>query len=422
MFIYNLAIQCLKLLFFVGRFVNTKLKLGYEGRKNWRQKLALFREKNQGKLLWFHCASLGEFEMIRPVLDELKANELEEVIVFISFFSPSGYELRKNYKDVHGVAYMPFDTPKNAHDFIHILKPSIAVFVKYEFWLNHLATLKQFGSKMILVNGVFRKDQIFFKWYGGDFREALAKFDYLFLQNKHSEKLLEFMKIGRPKNALKSKITITGDLRYDRVVTISKNAVSFPQLDSFLKDAFVIVAGSTWPVEERIIDFVLQNTEKPIKCILAPHDVSETHLQKIEKLLERFKIMRFSHLTSVDNPQIVLVDSVGHLSSLYQYANIALVGGGFTGALHNIIEPAVFGIPVFFGYKYSKFPEAEYFKTKKIGISIHNGFNFNEHVKDLLANPKKLEDLKLRTPHVFKPHLGGSHQVFYRIKGILNHY
>ena len=418
MSIYNLAIHLLSIVFYFGRFFSPKLRLGYVGRENWRQKLSAFKTNNPGKLIWFHCASLGEFEMARPVLDELKANKMEDVVVLISFFSPSGYELRKNFNDVQGVIYMPLDTQKNASDFVSILKPNIAIFVKYEFWINHLEALKQFGSKIILINGLFRKEQAFFKWYGGIFRDALTCFDHIFLQNKSSQKFVET--VLKQKINFHPKITITGDLRYDRVVAISKSTKSFNQLDSFLKDGFLIIGGSTWPQEEHILNFVLQHSEKTIKCLIAPHDVSESHLLKIEKQFEPFKIIRFSQLKANDNPQIVLIDSVGHLSSLYQYADLALVGGGFTGALHNIIEPAVFGIPVFFGYKHSKFPEADYFKQKKIGFSIHNGFNFNEHVKDLLAHPKKIEAIKSKTPHVFKPHLGGTHQVFYTIKGLLN--
>lgn len=407
--LYNLSIYFLQLFFFVGRGFSQKINLGYKGRQNWRQHLKTFKKNNPGKLIWFNCASLGEFEMARPVIDELNQNKLEDVKILVTFFSPSGFELRKNFKDVDGVMYMPLDTPKNAKDFVAIAKPHIAVFVKYEFWLNSLEQLKIQGSKVILINGLFRKEQPFFKWWGGDFREALKNFDHVFLQNKSSQKLIKSLGVDDT--------TVTGDLRYDRVVAISKTAKHFPELESFVKDSFVIVGGSTWPEEEWILKQCIDSIGSPVKLIIAPHDVSQNHLNQIEQRFAGYHLKRFTEIKANDNPQIVLVNTVGHLSSLYQYGTVALVGGGFTGALHNIIEPAVFGIPVFFGYKHSKFPEADYFKKNKIGISIHNGFNFTEHIKELIEKPKHLETVKNKTPLVFKSHLGGTHQVYYKIKG-----
>jgi 3-deoxy-D-manno-octulosonic-acid transferase len=350
--------------------------------------------------------------MARPVIDELNQNKLDGAKILVTFFSPSGYELRKNFKDVDGVMYMPLDTPKNARDFVTIAKPHIAVFVKYEFWLNSLEQLKTQGSKVILINGLFRKQQPFFKWWGGDFREALKNFDHVFLQNKHSQKLIKSLGVVHT--------TVTGDLRYDRVVAISKTAKQFPELESFVKDSFVIIGGSTWPEEEWILKQCLDSLSSAVKLIIAPHDISPNHLNQIEQRFKTYNLKRFTEMNPGDNPQLVLVNTVGHLSSLYHYGTVALVGGGFTGALHNIIEPAVFGIPVFFGYKHSKFPEADYFKKSKIGIPIHNGFNFTEHIKELIAKPNKLETNKHKTPVVFKSHLGGTHQVYYKIKGMLN--
>ena len=410
--LYNLSIRFLQLVFFIGRFFNGKINLGYQGRQNWRLNLESFKKSHPGKLIWFHCASLGEFEMARPVIDELNQNKLDGAKILVTFFSPSGYELRKNFKDVDGVMYMPLDTPKNAKDFVAIAQPHIAVFVKYEFWLNTLEQLKTQGSKVILINGLFRKQQPFFKWWGGDFREALKNFDHVFLQNKSSQKLIKSLGVAHT--------TVTGDLRYDRVVAISKTAKQFPELESFVIDSFVIVGGSTWPEEEWILKQCLDSLGSAVKLIIAPHDISPNHLNQIEQRFKTYNLKRFTEMNPGDNPQIVLVNTVGHLSSLYQYGTVALVGGGFTGALHNIIEPAVFGIPVFFGYKHSKFPEADYFKKSKIGISIHNGFNFTEHIKDLIAKPNKLETIKHKTPVVFKSHLGGTHQVYYKIKGMLN--
>ncbi len=442
--LYNLAISILQLIFYCGRFFNQKLNLGYQGRKNWKQQLVTFKANHPARIIWIHCASLGEFEMARPLIDELNQNKLDDVSILVSFFSPSGYELRKNYNSVDGVIYMPFDTRKNAKEFVNTLKPIMAIFVKYEFWLNHIHELKQQRVKIILLNGVFRKNQVFFKWWGKIFRDGLKNFDVLFLQNKASEKLLHNLvskyyaqsnhfnwEYKAPQNGASNPhatfvlvksdnptffSVVTGDLRYDRVFANSLLTKPFPMLDTFLSNAFVIIGGSTWDEEEWILKQCVDTLGSAVKLIIAPHDVSERHLKQIEKRFQDNRLKRFSEMTVGDNPQIILVDTVGHLSSLYRYGQLALVGGGFSGQLHNIIEPAVYGIPVFFGFKYSKFPEASYFLNHKIGTKIHNGFNFTEHVKDILANPKYLDTIKHKTIKVFKPHLGGTQQVYYKIK------
>lgn len=398
-------------MFLAGKPLSPKLKLGYEGRRNWRQKISKFRTENPGKLVWFHCASLGEFEMARPVIEELHKNQPQPVKVLLTFFSPSGFEVRKSYDKVDGVFYLPLDTPKNAKDFVYILNPDIAVFLKYEFWLNYLSALKASPAKVFLVNGLFRKDQVFFKWWGSLFREALGNFDYFFLQTKDSQNLLK--NIGIENSA------VTGDLRYDRVVAIAEQAVKFEQLATFLNKHFVIIGGSTWAEEEWILQQCKEAMGDKVKIMVAPHNISTKNLEKIESQFSKLEIKRFSHMRATDNPDVVLVDTMGHLSSLYGMATVALVGGGFSGALHNIIEPAAFGIPVFFGYKHARFPEAAYFKKHRIGISIHNGFNFTEHIKELMAHPKKLETIKNKMPSVFKSHLGGTFQVYYKIVGSL---
>ncbi len=413
--IYNLAIIFLQLIFYFGRFFNQKLNQGFNGRRNWRPYLKTFKKNNQGKIIWIHCASLGEFEMARPLIDELNQNSLDDTSILLSFFSPSGYELRKNFNLVQGVMYLPLDTKKNANDFVEILKPSTAIFVKYEFWLNYLQALKSIGSKVMLINGVFRKNQVFFKCCGGIFREGLKNFDVLFLQNKASEKLLQSLNSdGQFLNTI-----VTGDLRYDRVMANSKVTKAFPMLDTFLKEAFVIIGGSTWAPEEWILKQCVDEIGAAVKLIIAPHDVSEKHLKHIETRFKGNSLKRFSKMKDDDNPQIVLVDTVGHLSTLYRYGQIALVGGGFSGNLHNIIEPAVYGIPVFFGYKHAKFPEAAYFLHHKIGIKIHNGFNFTQHIKSIIEHPKMLDAIKNKTIQVFKPHLGGTQQVYYKLKSFL---
>ena len=406
--IYNFSIRILALIFWAGRFFNNKIALGYDGRQGWRKQLQDFKTKNNKKIIWFHCASLGEFEMARPVIEEINKQLTGEIYIVLTFFSPSGYEVRKSYKGVNGVFYLPLDTPANADDFIKILNPVLAVFVKYEFWLNYLKSLKKFNIKTILINAIFDETQIYFKWYGKPYLRALKGFDHIFVQNKKSLRKLSEHNIN---NA-----TVSGDLRYDRVIANFKSGMDFPELEKFSKNSFVIIGGSTWQPEEEIMKYCILKNSGIIKLIIAPHDVSESHISSIIKLFEGFEIAKFSENNISENTRIIIIDSIGKLSSVYKYGNAALVGGGFSGALHNIIEPAVYGIPVFFGYKNSKFPEAAYFKKNKIGFSIHNGFNFNEHIKDLLKNRELINDIKHRSASVFKANTGSTMQVYYKIK------
>lgn len=411
-FLYNAGIRLLVAFFSIGQHFNKKLKQGYDGRQDWEPKLKKFRAENPESLVWFHCASLGEFEMARPVIDLLNENKPKTLSIVITFFSPSGYEQRKNYKGIDFAMYLPFDTQKSAIAFIEILRPSVAVFVKYEFWLNYLKQLENRKVKNLLINGLFREDHIFFKPWGGIFRSALKSIDHLFLQNNKSAKLLFGKGI--------SHTTVTGDLRYDRVTAISKNTRNFDQLETFIKGAFIVIGGSTWPEEEKILLNAVKTFKKQIKLILVPHDISEAHLQQIEKQLSGMYFKRFSTMKAEHNPQIILVDTIGHLSSLYKLGDLALVGGGFTGALHNILEPAVFGIPVLFGSTYNKFPEAGYFVEKGLSASINSSKDFENYLNDFMSSPEKKEKIKTISESVFKANSGGTEQVYYKIKGFLS--
>ena len=396
----------------IGRHFNAKLKLGFDGRKNWKQTVNSFRQNNPGKLVWIHCASLGEFEMARPLIDHLNEQKLEHVKILVTFFSPSGYEQRKHFNKVDAVMYLPFDTASNAKWLVNALQPDVAVFVKYEFWLNLIQALKRFGSKIILVNGLFRENHVFFKWYGAGYRKGLGMFDHLFVQNKHSAKLLE-------QHGFES-VTVTGDLRFERVLANAKTLKSYPQLNAFLREKFILIGGSTWPVEEAILLETLESLHQQIRLIIVPHDISESHLSSIEKQFKGKSIKRLSAMLEAYVPDVLLVDTIGDLSSLYSMSGAAFVGGGFTGALHNIIEPAVFGIPVFYGPKFDRFPEAAYFIKKQIGYAIPDSTALIEHLNWYFNNPQHRQTIKETSETVFKSNLGGTAQVYYKIKGYLS--
>ncbi|MFY9308937.1 MAG: glycosyltransferase N-terminal domain-containing protein [Bacteroidia bacterium] len=355
--IYSFSIHLYTLAIHVASLFSPKAKLWINGRKNIFQQLeyAFQNRSNIKKLIWVHCASLGEFEQGRPLMEQIK-RENQENKILLTFFSPSGYEVRKNYSGADFIFYLPADTASNAARFISVVKPSKVLFVKYEFWFNYLNELKNQKVPTYLVCGIFRPDQHFFKNYGFWFRKHLNAFMHFYLQNEASESLLK--SIGY-QNA-----TVAGDTRFDRVIEITKTAKDIPLINQFIGAKSVIVAGSTWqPDIERISHIPFQDAE--YKLIIAPHEISETSIRTTISLFEKsssdLNIMRYSVATekTVAAANILIIDNIGMLSSLYQYGTIAYIGGGFGKGIHNILEPATFGLPVIFGPNYDKFNEAK---------------------------------------------------------------
>ena len=410
--LYNLSITLLRLYFFAGRLINNKLRAGYEGRLLWQEKLKSFRESFTGEVLWIHCASLGEFEMARPLIDLLNEQPLFNSKIVLTFFSPSGYEVRKNYPKVSAVMYIPLDTPSGSSEFVSLLRPAVAIFVKYEFWYNIIRQLDSRGIKKILINGVFRKEQVFFQWYGSYFRKHLRMFDHLFVQNRYSAGLLEQIGIQQ--------VTTSGDMRYDRVRSIAAGRKTISGLEEFKNGKFILAGGSTWAPEERLFRYLMEHMGKQLRLIIAPHDVSEKHLTSVEQRFDGLNIRRYSCWTPGSACDVLLVDSIGLLSSLYAYADAALIGGGFSGSLHNILEPAVYGIPVFFGPNHGKFPEASYFIREGIGFEVSGEDQFIEAVHRLISDKQKSLDIQASSAKIFRANAGGTDQVFYKLKGYLS--
>ncbi|QEC54346.1 3-deoxy-D-manno-octulosonic-acid transferase [Anseongella ginsenosidimutans] len=302
------------------------------------------------KAIWFHFASLGEFEQGRPVLERIKENHPGQAVV-VSFFSPSGYEIRKNYPLADLVTYLPLDTPGNARRFIELVQPSCAIFTKYEYWFHFYRELKRQEIPLFVISAIFRKEQVFFRWYGGFFRKILACVTRFFVQTDESRQLLASIGFSNSQ--------VSGDTRYDRVYENSLMPQSFPEIARFAAGSHCLVAGSTWPQEEEMLARYLQRGQG-WKYIIAPHEVTEEHLRAV---LARFgkDAVRYSEWinnSSMPAPAVLVIDRIGMLSSIYRYGEIALVGGGFGKGIHNILEPAVFGMPVLFGPRYKKFSEA----------------------------------------------------------------
>lgn len=344
---YTLAIYLYLLCVKVAALFHKKARLMVNGHRNtWR----LLRSMPKGEYYWFHAASLGEFEQGRPLMERLRRQH-PEARILLTFFSPSGYEVRKNYDGADVVCYLPFDTPLNARRFVRMVQPKMVFLIKYEFWRNYIACLHHRGVPVYSVSSIFRPDQVFFRWYGRKYARCLRRVTHFFVQNEASRTLLARLGI--------TDVTIVGDTRFDRVIDIREAARPLPLVERFAGTYRVLVAGSSWgPCEDLIIPYF--NTHPNLKLVLAPHVVSADHLAEIERKLERPGV-RYSEATpkSVAEADCLIIDCYGLLSSIYRYATVAYVGGGFGVGIHNVPEAAVYGCPVLIGPNNRKFREAQ---------------------------------------------------------------
>lgn len=393
---YHLFLIVYRAGIYLVSFWNRKAKLWIQGRRNVFEQLRnLLQSGIYSKTIWMHCASLGEFEQGRPVLQEIK-KELPEAIIVVTFFSPSGYEIVKNNKDFKNVFYLPMDSFFHAKKWMNILKPDLVLWVKYEYWYYYLHEIKKRNIPLLMISGVYRSNQIFFKWYGGFYKKMLNYFTHFFLQNEDSRDQLQ-------KIISQEKITVSGDTRCDRVIHIAENFIDVPGIKEFCDDKRVIVAGSTWEDDEaEWTHFVKQHPE--IKFIIAPHEIDKENLADVKKefpgslyysewmIHQSGNDDESSRLTSLN---CLIIDNIGMLSRLYRYATIAYVGGGFgDDGLHNILEAAVYGKPVIFGPAYSKNFEAEEMIDCLAAISISSALELEEVLNNLLNNE---DDLILRS-------------------------
>lgn len=347
--LYNIAMLIYQsFIWLASKFNNNKATLFLSGREN---VFALLEQKRLPgeRYVWFHAASLGEFEQGRPIMESLK-NSHPEFKILLTFFSPSGYEVRKDYQGADIICYLPMDMSWNVKRFLDIVQPDCAIFIKYEFWMNYLLELKKRQIKTYIVSAIFRESQLFFRSYGGFYRRLLKSFSHLFVQNDESVRLLHSIGVDN--------VTKVGDTRFDRVADIAVKSKDLPIVQAFKSDAKVLIAGSSWPNDENILlPFFNQNLS--LKLIIAPHEIDEGHLQSIISQLKR-PYVRYSQATieNVKEVDCLIIDCFGLLSSIYRYGEIAYVGGGFGVGIHNILEAAVYGIPVVFGPNFRKFQEA----------------------------------------------------------------
>ncbi len=381
---YNLGIYLYLLGVAITSLFNEKVKKMWRGE---RDAIRILKEKvdPNAKYVWFHAASLGEFEQGRPLMEQLR-REHPEYKILLTFFSPSGYEVRKNYEGADIITYLPLDTITNARRFLRTIRPVMAFFIKYEFWFNYLHILKHRGVPVYSVSSIFRPGQIFFRWYGRQYAHVLKCFTRFYVQNETSKDLLS--KIG-----IKD-VQIVGDTRFDRVLQIKAAAKQLPLVEQMVGDSKCFVAGSSWqPDEEIFIPFF--NEQKDWKLVIAPHVIAEDHLQEIEKLLTGREVVRYSKATAenVKRAEVLIIDCFGLLSSIYQYADVTYVGGGFGVGIHNTLEAAVWDVPVFFGPNNQRFQEAQGLKQCGAGLEIGNAEDFRRLMQGFVDQPSVVKEL-----------------------------
>jgi 3-deoxy-D-manno-octulosonic-acid transferase len=392
----------------VASLFNKKAKLWVRGRINIFDQLSSSFAKNKNSVIWMHCASLGEFEQGRTILEAIKKQNPETKIL-LTFFSPSGYEIRKNYPLADWVYYLPADSPGNAKKFIEIIKPSQVIFVKYEFWYYYLRELKKQQIPTYLISAIFREKQTFFSWYGGLFREMLFCFNKIFVQDKASAQLLEGIDY--------KEYEVTGDSRLDRVTAIKKQAKTFPVLETFSKNAKVIICGSTWPADEKILsDFAKNNPD--YKLVIAPHQIDGKHLKEIADIFDFTKTLFYSQNpdnSELKEAKILIIDNIGMLSSLYYYGHIAYIGGGFGAGIHNILEAVVYEIPVVFGGNYHKFREAVDLIEAGVAFEISDQQTLTETAVQISEN-SRANKIKEKIAEYLKKNTGATEKILNGIK------
>lgn len=376
---YSLIIYLMSFGLHIAALFNKKVRLMMRGQRDtWR---ILRQQGGTERYVWFHAASLGEFEQGRPLMEWLRRKHPEKKIL-LTFFSPSGYEVRKNYQGADIVCYLPLDTPLNARRFVKMARPEAAYFIKYEFWRNYIDTLSHHNIPLYSVSSIFRPDQVFFRWYGRKYARCLSRFTHLYVQNERSRELLASIGVKQA--------TVVGDTRLDRVIDIKNAAKPLPLVERFAGCWKVLVAGSSWQPDEDIL-IPWFNTHEGVKLVLAPHVVSEEHLRQIEQKIKR-PAVRYSTATpkNVAEADCLIIDCYGLLSSMYRYATVAYVGGGFGVGIHNVPEAAVYGVPVIFGPNNKRFREAQDLLACGGCREIDTAENFAQTMARLLSDKEEL--------------------------------
>ncbi len=411
MFLYNLVVVLYGFVIRMASVSNPKAKLWSNGRKNWRETLGEAASKlSDGKRIWVHCASLGEFEQGRPLIEAIK-QKYPNYKIILTFFSPSGFEGSKNYAHADVITYLPLDTKRNAIDFLSIAKPDIAIFIKYEFWINFLNALKATKTPSYLVSAVFKDHHPFFKWYGGIFRRSLQAFKVLLVQDEHSKELLQGINYVN--------VATCGDTRFDRVLEIKQKFAPIQEIEKFKAQSKLIVGGSTWPGDEALmIEAFKKLNDANTKLLLAPHEIDSSSIDALKQKLEKAGIgySIFTEGVNSDRKALIL-NTMGMLSRSYHYADAAYVGGGFNEGIHNILEPAVYYIPAaFYGSEFSKYNEAVALVKLKAVSNVLDAQTLAQHWEKVLNDASE----KQRISYVLKGYFELNGNVTSKVMSIID--
>tara|TARA_B100000795_G_scaffold269074_1_gene257452 strand:+ start:3020 stop:4264 length:1245 start_codon:yes stop_codon:yes gene_type:complete len=382
---YNIGIKLYGFAIRIASIKNQKAKLWIEGRKNTFDYLEQSIVKGE-ELVWIHAPSLGEFEQARPLIERLE-NQHSNYKILLTFYSPSGYEIRKDYPLADYICYLPLDTNQNAKRFVELVNPKFTFFVKYDFWANYLNELQKRKHKHYVISAIFRSNQFFFKKQGKWMLEILSKIDRFFVQNEDSKYMLLSRSVKQ--------VTTTGDTRFDRVIDISKQAKELPLVKLFKQDKPLFIGGSTWPKGEELIVELSKHYGNRFKYVIAPHEICSGQIKKLKKQFN-LKVLLYSEVTlqNIESVDVLIIDNIGLLSSLYSYADLAYIGGGFGKGIHNTLEAATFGMPIFIGPKNEKFQEAQDLKEIGVVSEIHSAQELIAHCDHLFTRPKKWLEVK----------------------------
>ncbi len=406
--IYEIALRLYALAITLASPFNTKAALWKQGRQNWQNSLKehLNNSKQSQKVAWFHCASLGEFEQGRPVI-ELFREKNPNYKILLTFFSPSGYELKKNYEKADYVSYLPLDTKKNAQEFLNIVNPEVVVFVKYEFWKNILTELHQKGCKTYIISAIFRENQHFFKFYGNFFVKILQQFTHLFVQNETSKTLLNSVNINN--------VTVCGDTRFDRVYDIAQQKEEIVIFKEFAQDKKVFITGSSWEKDDEITCSLIAQFND-LKFIIAPHELGNSKIENLAKTIKNAgkKVVLYTEIdenTDISSFDVIIINTIGILSKVYQYAHFAYIGGGFGVGIHNTLEAAVYGLPIIFGPNYTRFSEAVELEKMGIAKPIHNENEAQKWLAELLQNENSQKEISVKCKQFVQANIGACKKI-----------
>ena len=418
-FLYQLAMNAFSGVMRSIAPFNPKVKLGVAGREGLLETL----EKtiptliNGRPVAWFHAASLGEFEQGRPVIEAFN-KDYPDFFILLTFFSPSGYEVRKNYGGADYICYLPIDTAENAIRFVSVFQPKISFFIKYEFWFNYLSELRKSGSSILSFSTIFRPNQLFFKPYGGFYRKMLKYFDHLFVQNEVSLQLIQSIGIGQS--------SIAGDTRFDRVFAIAQGIRDLPEIAAFKNDTPCLVAGSVWEADMQVLIPALNELDKPLKAIIAPHEIDVSQMENWQRQLNGKSMLYSEYKKALDsNLQIVpfdylIINNIGMLSSLYSYGDIGYIGGSFGAGLHNILEAATFGMPVLFGNKkYQKFQEATDLINQGSAKAISDTNEAKHYLSEWITDNELRNKLNIISANYVATRIGATAIVMEKVRSLL---